>query len=183
MIRGSKMINNFTRSSFTVMLYLTLAQPSAASEPGFYAGVNIGNYQVEEQEIESSQKGIGFFGGYSFNKYIEVDISLFDAGNHENLGFEATGAILALRGKYPISHNWQLFGEVGGLFLDQDINEANTTRNDKGEVSLSDGNDSGSYFGFGAKYQFNDWDVIGRFGTADTDADFNIFTLGVAYKF
>ncbi|MDA8967961.1 porin family protein [bacterium] len=168
-------------TTFSTLLMLSL--PAAASERGFYGGLTISQFEAEEQGISSSETGLGIIAGYTFNRYIDLEASVFDAGDHNDLGMKAEGVSLSVVGKYPINDDWQLFAEFGGVSLDLAIDESTTTVDTQGLETLSDGRDSSFFYGFGVKYNIGQWSLFGKNSQADTDADFNIFTLGAAYRF
>ena len=170
----------FRVATVSVALFLFIS-PASASEDGFYGGVTFGHFDAEEQGISSSENGLGVIVGYSFNKYFDVEASVFDAGDHSDLGMKAKGFSLSAVGNYDINDNWGLFVELGGISLDLDIDEATTTVDAQGLATLSDGRDSSLFYGYGVKYNFGKWSLFAKRARADTDADFDIFTLGATY--
>lgn len=176
------MINRLFVSATTALVTLFLfTLPASASEDGFYGGVTFGHFDAEEQGISSSENGLGVIAGYSFNKYFDLEASLFDAGDHSDLGMNAKGFSLSAIGNYDINDNWGLFVELGGISLDLDIDEATTTVDAQGLATLSDGRDSSLFYGYGVKYNIGKWSLFAKRAQADTDADFDIFTLGATY--
>ena len=171
---------NVATALFTLCIF---ALPASASEDGFYGGVTIGHFDAEEQGISSAGNGLGVIAGYSFNKYFDVEASMFDAGDHADLGMKAKGFSLSVVGNYDISENWEVFAELGGISLDLDIDEATTTVDAQGSATLSDGRDSSLFYGYGVKYNVGKWSLFAKRALADTDADFDIFTLGATYHF
>ena len=177
------MIYKTLSSAITFFTLFILSLPTSATEKGFYGGLTISQFEAEEQGITSSEKGLGIIAGYTFNRYIDLEASVFDAGDHNDLGMKAAGVSLSVVGKYDINADWQLFAEVGGVSLDLTIDEATTTVDPQGLDTLSDGRDSSFFYGYGVKYNIGKWSLFGKHSQADTDADFNIFTLGATYRF
>ena len=109
------MIYKTLSSAITFFTLFILSLPTSATEKGFYGGLTISQFEAEEQGITSSEKGLGIIAGYTFNRYIDLEASVFDAGDHNDLGMKAEGVSLSVVGKYDINADWQLFAEFGGV--------------------------------------------------------------------
>lgn len=176
-------MKSFTIYSVITLSYLAFSTQSFADDKGFYTGFGISNYEFEEGGESSSNTGYGFIAGYTFNRIVDVEASIFDMGEYEELGMKANGFSISFIGKYSLNDNWQLFGELGGITLDVEIDEENTIMSEDGENSISDGDDTSLLLGYGVKYNFNKWSVILKSAEADTDADLSAITLSTTYKF
>ena len=80
------MIYKTLSSAITFFTLFILSLPTSATEKGFYGGLTISQFEAEEQGITSSEKGLGIIAGYTFNRYIDLEASVFDAGDHNDLG-------------------------------------------------------------------------------------------------
>ena len=177
------MIKKHIAFSFAIFTSFFLCIPTMANGSGFYGGIYIGQYNFEEQNIDTSDLGIGVTGGYTLNSYIDLEASVFDIGEHEEIGMEAVGLSLSIVGKYSITDRWQVFGQFGGFSLDLDIDETIVPLDEEGNQGLSDGRDSSLFLGYGVKYNFEKWTVFVRRSHADLDADVVIVSLGALYHF
>jgi len=154
-----------------------------ADDNGLYAGIGLANVKASEQNIESSKTAFRFIGGYSLNKYIAAEVALFNVGEQKKIGMKGNGYSLSVLAQYPISDQFKIFVELGGMIVDLEVDEGRTTVNAKGEDSLSDGRDPGSLLAFGVTYDLNAWTFALKSTSADTDADLNIISLNAYYNF
>ena len=70
-----------------------------------------------------------------------------------------------------------IFAELGGVMVDLEIDENNTTVDRSGAESLQDGNDSGIFQAFGLTYDIENWTLAFKMSSVDTDADLTITSL------
>lgn len=160
-----------------------LSTSAIADDSGIYAGIFLGTIKAEEQQFSSSEQSFGIDLGYTFNRYFQAELSLFDLGDHSSIGMEGTGINLSAVASYPFSNNFSAFASIGGMMLDLDIDEASTTRSESGETTLQDGRDTSFLFGYGIEYRIKNWSFIAKNILADTDADIDILTVGARYHF
>jgi OmpA-OmpF porin, OOP family len=84
-----------------------LAQSSMATVPNFYAGLDIGQADVgDEDDI-----GFRLFGGYQFHRNIAVELGygmLFDKSDVEVTALEVTAV-----GQFPLANQFSLIGKLG----------------------------------------------------------------------
>ncbi len=174
-LRAMAIQSAFLVSSLTVVAH--------AEDSGFYAGIAVGSAVAEEQGQSSSSSSFGVEAGYQFNTYLKAELSLFDLGDHSDIGLSAQGASLSTIVSYPLNHSFSLFGMGGAMILEQDIDESKVTVNDTGDDTLQDGRDSGFLMGYGAEYRFDKWSLVIKNVLADTDADLNNWSLSAQYRF
>lgn len=165
-----------------VLSSILLATSVQADEKGMYLGVDLGNYQTEEQDINSSKAGLGLSMGYTVNEYVDLEASVFNIGNHSDIGLKANGLSISAIGKYSVGKGWQLIGEFGGVTLNQSVDLTASPKDKNGQSTLVDGRDSSLFMGYGVRYQNEDLSIYLKRSHADTDADLNILRLGVQYK-
>lgn len=63
---------------------------------GFYTGASITANNAEDGGASSSATGLTLSAGYNFSKYVGSEISLFNIGDHKDLGMEGNGLPSAL---------------------------------------------------------------------------------------
>ena len=160
---------------YTAMATALLAASPAAmatDEGGFYAGAGIGLFGVDEGNFDESDTGFKLFGGWMFNQYVGGEVEYIDGGTvgDNNFGIDSTGINASLKGNFPISEQFDVFGKVGYYFWDADID---LTGN-----SGQEANESGSdlSWGLGAGYNFTDnISIVAEwqwFQIEEADADF-----------
>jgi len=181
-------LNNLCLKKIGLTLFsmATLAIPVYANEQssGFYAGFGIANIAAEEMGQSSRENGLSLIGGYSFSKYFSAETSLFNLGDHKDLGMKGNGASLSVIGSYPVLENLSVFGELGGMSVDLEIDEGkNLSYSGTDTETMQDGRDSSIYYAFGAKYKLNNWTLVFKNSLVDLDADMDIFSLQAHYHF
>jgi len=177
---------SFKKIGLMIFSVVTLAMPVHANEQdtGFYAGFGIANIAAEEMGQSSRENGLSLIGGYSFSKYFSAETSLFNLGDHQDLGMKGNGASLSIIGSYPVIENFSVFGELGGMSVDLEIDESkNLSYSGTDTETMQDGRDSSIYYAFGAKYKLNDWTLVFKNSLVDLDADMDIFSLQAHYNF
>jgi len=170
----------------TLFSMAILAMPAQANEQGtgFYTGFGIANISAEEMGQSSRENGLSLIGGYSFSKYFSAETSLFNLGDHTDLGMKGNGASLSIIGSYSMVESFSVFGELGGMSVDLDIDEnKNLSYSGTDTETMQDGRDSSIYYAFGAKYKLNNWTLVFKNSLVDLDADMDIFSLQAHYHF
>lgn len=179
-------IPSFKQSGLILFSMAVFAMPVHANglDSGFYAGFGIANISAEEKGQSSRENGFSLIGGYSFSKYFSAETSLFNLGDHTDLGMKGNGASLSIIGSYPVLENFSVFGELGGMSVDLEIDESkNLSYSGTDTETLQDGRDSSIYYAFGAKYKLNNWTLVFKNSLVDLDADMDIFSLQAHYHF
>jgi OOP family OmpA-OmpF porin len=131
----------YKRLGLSTLAALALTATMAAQAdvgPGFYAGVGFGTTKLEEDvfdgfDVDDSDTGFKFFGGYSFNENFAIEASYFDFGETsgrvddtflgEEFEFEAgvSGLSAAAVGRIPVGQTFALFGKIGLTSYDIDV--------------------------------------------------------------
>jgi OmpA-OmpF porin, OOP family len=130
----------YKRLGLTAFAALALTATMAAQAdvgPGFYAGVGFGTTKIEDDgfdgfDVDDSDTGFKFFGGYSFNENFAIEASYFDLGETSgriddpffgDFDFEAgvSGLSAAAVGRIPVSQSFALFGKIGFTSYDIDV--------------------------------------------------------------
>ena len=155
-----------------------LTMPCFAYEQvlGFYTGFGISANSAKDGGASSTAVGLTISGGYDFSKYFGSEISLFNIGDHKELGMEGNGLSVGAIGYYPFTEKFSLLGELGYMSVDIEIDETQI-------ATLQDGNDSSIFYSFGLRYDFNKWGVSLKNSVVDLDADMNIVSVQVRYHF
>jgi OOP family OmpA-OmpF porin len=161
---------------------LLVASPvMAADDGGFYVGAGIGIFGVEEGSFDESDTGFKLFGGWMFNQYVGGELEYIDGGTvgDSDLGVDSTGINVALKGNWPVTEQFDVFGKVGYFFWDADID----LTGDSGQEVNESGSDLS--WGIGAGYDFTpNFGVIAEwqwFQIEEADAD--MMSASVVWKF
>jgi OmpA-OmpF porin, OOP family len=164
----------------------------ADSQPGFYAGASVGKAKVEDDGFgfDADDTAFKVFGGYSFNQYFGVEASYFDGGKADDrvglfgttakVEADITGFNLSAVGRLPLGEAFSLFAKVGYASYDLDVTaSAGTIRDtvDAGDEDLS--------YGVGAAFNLGEsFELRAEYEAVDVSGgDFNVISIGAAYKF
>lgn len=159
--------------------FLLSATPAMAADgTGFYVGAGVGSMSVEVDEFSGDDTGFKVFGGWDFNQFFGGELEYIDGGTAEDLGFEidVSGFNASLKGAYPFTEQFSVFGKIGMMFWDADA---------EGEISGSESGEDFSW-GVGAAYDFT-----GNFGgrieyqgfeIEDTDT-VDLISASLVYRF
>jgi OOP family OmpA-OmpF porin len=160
---------------------LSAAPAMAADDGGFYVGAGVGQFSVDEGGFDESDTGYKLFGGWMFNKYIGGELEYIDGGTVEDSGFgiDTTALNVSLKGNWPVTEQFDVYGKVGYFFWDADI--------DSSGDSSQESNESGSdlSWGIGAGYDFTEnFGIVGEWQWFQIEeADAEMMSLGVVWKF
>ena len=137
------------------------------TDTGWYVGGDIGKVDIEDED----DTGWRIVGGYKINRNFAAELgysSLFDKGGVEVTAWELVGIA-----SFPVANQFSVFGKLGFAMWDVDA----------GVFGSDDGTDL--TFGLGVQYDFTpklglrgQWQ---RYDVSDADAD--VFSVGVVYKF
>jgi hypothetical protein len=188
--RASILLNSFlsntTRFMTVVMgsLLITLTCQANGLSTGFYAGLGMTNFSAEEKGVSSQGTGATVIGGYKYSEYLSSEISIFNIGDHKELGMKGNGASIGLIASYPALETIDIFAEFGGMSINLDIDEAkNLAYSSSEERTLQDGRDSSLYYSVGAKYKIDNWSFILKTTSIDLDADMTMVSAQIHYHF
>lgn len=158
-----------------------VAAPAMADDTGFYAGLGIGQFGIDLDDVEGSgldfdEDDTGFrgFGGWQFTKYFAVEAGYLDGGSasatigdiavdgiEADLEVEASGFDVTLVGTLPIGESFYGYARAGFIAWDADLSAV--VREDDGEggvittsESASDSGEDPAYgLGFGMDFGDN----------------------------
>ncbi|NTS78205.1 outer membrane beta-barrel protein [Catenovulum sp. SM1970] len=175
-------------SSLLLTAQVQAKEDATEGKTGFYAGFGLSSVSADESGVSSDEIGFSVLGGYTFSPYLSTEMSLFNIGDHQDLGIEGHGISLSAIGSYPVTDDISIFVEFGGMTVDVEVDEAKnlsySNTNGDDEESLEDGQDSSLFYGVGIKYQFDDsWTFALRQSTADLDADMEFYSIQAHYNF
>lgn len=175
------------------------AMPAMAQDSGFYAGVGVGTFNVDINDVEDTldfdenDTGFRVFGGWEFNQYFGIEAG-YDSGAktddtigdiavdgiEADFGVDVKGFDVMLVGTLPIGETFYAFGKVGMLAWDADLDAE--VREDDGEggvitTTFSD-DESGEDFAYGGGFGMNLGENVRAqaeytaYDISDVDADF-----------
>lgn len=160
----------------------------AAEDSGPYVGAGIGTASNEDEEsgIDDNDTAFKVFGGYSFNKYLAVELAYLDAGTMQErfgastLELDADGVIVSAIAAVPLGEWVSVFGKLGYAFYDVEA----TLRNGNSSISESESDEDLAY-GIGAKVDFNEtFGLRAEYEVVDVpDGNFNVISVGGVVRF
>ena len=171
-----------------ILLFVVTMSIGASLAGPFYVGASIGDTSVKVDDpagnFNASDTSFKAFAGYRFMKFFGVEGSYIDFGSPDDsvggtdVSIDATAFDAFAVGVLPIGDHFEVFGKLGLLFWDTDIDVS-------GVGSDSDsGNDTA--WGVGAAFIFGkhlgvraEYEV---FDIEDTD-DVNMFSVGAEWRF
>jgi OOP family OmpA-OmpF porin len=126
------------------------AAPAMAQDSGFYAGVGVGTYGIEENDVvdtldfDENDTGFRVFGGWQFNKYFALEGGynagpepsgtlgdIATLGGEADVSIEVNGFDLFAIGTWPIGESFYAFAKAGMIAWDADFDAE--IREDDGE--------------------------------------------------
>ena len=171
-----------------IVVVVFLMVPATALAKDFYAGASVGRSTAEVDAINFDESDGGFkvFGGYRFHRDFSVEVAYADfkeIGSAEQPGWssvEVYGIGLGILGIIPLNERFDVYGKVGILFWDADLN----TNVGGPIVTVSDDGSDLSY-AFGLAYRLSERFAL-RVEYEAYNVDFgelNLATLGATYTF
>ena len=181
----------FKRLGLTTLAALWLMAATAVqadTQPGFYAGVGIGNASAEDDVsgFDGSDTGFKLFGGYSFNDNFAVELAYLDGGAPDdrfgniNVELEVSGLNASAVGRLPVSNTVSLFGKLG--FASYDVE---ATASSGGLSASEDDSDTALSYGVGASIGVADrFEVRVEWEAIDVDdGAFSFLSVGGLVRF
>lgn len=169
----------FVFTAVASALLLSATPAMAADGTGFYVGAGVGSMSVDVGDFSGDDTAFKVFGGWDFNQYIGGELEYIDGGTAEDLGgkVDVTGFNASLKGAYPFTEQFSVFGKIGMIFWDADASAGGISGSDSGEDFS---------WGVGAAYDFTD-NFGGRieyqgFEIQDTDT-VDLISASVVFKF
>jgi OOP family OmpA-OmpF porin len=155
-------------------------------QPGFYAGVGLGQSTIDVGLADDSDTSFKVFGGYSFNEHFGVELAYIDGGSVEqrlgpsSVEVEATGLSALAIGRLPINDLFSVYAKAGLASYDVELKFSDPFLGN-GSVKNSD---EDLMYGIGAALSFGQFELRGEYETVDvSDGDFNLLSLGGVYRF
>jgi OmpA-OmpF porin, OOP family len=181
-------------SGLAVLSLMAGAAAQAADvQPGFYAGVGIGNGTIEVDEVDFDESDTAFkiFGGYSFNENFAVELTYLDGGAPEmtvsgiggtgSVEAEVTGLNVAALGRIPLASTFAIFGKIGLTSYDV---EATGRINNQVIIQGSDSSEEITY-GIGGAFSFGpSFEMRAEYEMADiNDGDYSLLSVSGLFRF
>lgn len=186
------MYKRFGLSTFAALGLTAAMAAQADTQPGFYAGVGIGEATMKVEvpgfdDFDASDTAFKIFGGYTFNQYFAVELSYFDGGApNESFGsgsveVELTGLNASAVGRLPLADTFALFGKIG--FASYDVEGTGRVGNQT--VGTFEGSDEDVSYGIGAAFSFaQTFEIRAEYEAIDfSGGDFNVLSLSGLYRF
>jgi len=197
----------------TAALATLVASPAFAQSyqynpnEGPYVGAGLGYSKLDNDTLDwlgdvgastdDSDTGYKLFVGYQFNPNFAVEAGYVDFGDFEASGADGTdsarlklgveGFTAALVGKLPIQNGFSVFGKLGMVAWDADLDlDANIGGDAYRESASEDGTDP--YYGIGAEYEVERILMraeFERYDISDSGEDFEIdlISASIGYRF
>jgi opacity protein-like surface antigen len=153
----------------------------AADDGGFYVGASIGQFGVDESGFSESDTSFKLFGGWMYNQFIGGDLEYIDGGTVRDgdFGIDSTGINVSIKGNWPVTEQFDVFGKVGYYFWDADIDVTGNS----GQESNESGSDVS--WGIGAGWNFTEnLGLIAEYQWFTVEeADSTLWSGGIVWKF
>ena len=158
--------------------------------PRWYIGGNVGRTDYgscpSSASCDTRDTGYRLYGGYQFHPNIGVELGYVDLGkataNVGGLGgdVKADGWTAHVVGSIPVWNRFALFGRVGAIHGESKTGGAFGSHKDRG-TDLAYG--AGVRFGVTNNLDVSaEWDRF-RFDTTNRDADVDLISVGLRFKF
>ncbi|GGW86583.1 porin family protein [Alteromonas halophila] len=169
-------------------------QDENIDDAGFYVGGNYGYLRVDgDDEFDDDKDVWQGVAGYRFNEYFALEGSYIDFGDYGNdlANAETDGFTAGLKGTYPITERFSIFGKLGQLWSETEYN-VGTVNNDYDDESV--------FVGGGVSYAVNERflitaeytvydssmdaeDAVEDIDDTEFNTDLKQASLGVEYRF
>ncbi len=169
-----------------VLVALFASGAAHADDPGFYLGAGAGEARQKSGDFEDSDTSFKVFGGYSFNEYLAAEAGFIDGGrqvDHEGtlrLAVDSSGLFVAGLAKLPIGRYVAPYVKVGYVFYDSTATVSSGT-----QTLYESRSDEDLLYGIGCEFKLGEnFRLRAEYERVDVSgADFEIFSLTVAYQF
>ncbi len=148
------------KTIFVLLILTGLAGTAwADEEKGFYAGVGVGQFNVQADDIDdigpivsefdSESTSLKIFGGWRFNRFLAAEVDYIDFGSLDEdiagstVDLELSGLAPYLTGTLTLGPV-ELFARLGYLFYDLEVDL------EDGDFNAEEGSDEDLVYGFGA---------------------------------
>lgn len=186
-----KTLNTILFGSFIAMT--TISSTALADEQGFYAGVNIGNGNLNLSTTNGTDKSSSIVGGgvlgYKFNKYLAVEGQYTGAGKVTDKisgTVKADAASLTAVGFLPLNDEFNLYGKLGIASVKSKVSSNLAPMNDATRIAAT--------YGLGGEYNLNKniglrlgWDhysaAVDTNASSTKNVSANVVSVGAVYNF
>lgn len=145
----------------------------AAESKGFYGGLDVGSTKVDN--LDGNKIGAGGFVGYSFNRYVALELGYRQLGQWDINGgtVKLYQTHFSVVGSYPLSPELGIYGRFGHDDAHVDSSAPGVTFND---------DPGGGFLGVGLNYKFTPT-ISGRAEVQKPTNDSTYYGVGIVYKF
>ncbi len=162
------------------------AASQAQDDAGFYLGAGVGSAKEEFTGFSDEDTAFKILAGWSFNKYLAVELEYVDGGTQEDSvdGLEAAissdGAIAALLARWPVNGAFAPYVKAGYAFYDTSIKVT-----DGVNAASESSSDSDPVCGGGLEFSFGkNFRLRAEFEKVDVpDAAFEIYSILATWRF
>ncbi len=179
----------YKRPAMSALAALALTAGTVAQadvQPGFYAGVGIGQSTIDVGLSDDSDTSFKVFGGYSINEHFAVELAYVDGGSVDerqgpsSVEVEVTGLTAVAVGRLPVNDMFAVYGKLGLASYDVELTFSDPFFG-SGSVKESD---EEVMYGIGAAFSFGQFELRGEYEMVDvSDGDFNLFSVNGLFRF
>mgnify|MGYP001267342791 CR=1 FL=1 len=164
-------------------------------------GLRSEGFTVISTNTDDTDVGFKVFAGYQFNPNFAIEASYLNFGEFEsnaqtvvlgeplavNSDISVEGFGFALVGKLPIQNGFSVYGKLGLVAWDADIDVRTDTL--IGDISFSDGEDGiDPFYGVGAEYEIDQLILRAEFERYDLseggdDFEIDLISASIGYRF
>jgi OmpA-OmpF porin, OOP family len=155
-------------------------------QPGFYAGVGLGQSTIDVGLSDDSDTSFKVFGGYSFNENFAAELAYIDGGSvaerqgPTSVEVEATGLSAVAVGRLPVTDMFSVYAKAGIASYDVELQFSDPFL---GNGSVKD-SDEDLIYGIGAAFGFGQFELRGEYEMVDvSNGDFDLLTLSGLFRF
>lgn len=178
-------------SVVSVMAYSSVATAEEGQYPNVYVGGQYGYLSVDNDDFDDNDDAYGAYIGTRFNEYVGIEGGYIDFGSQSNdlASVDVNGYTASIVGYLPVADSFNLYGKVGALFWDTEVETVIGNYGSDGEdalwavggqLALTERVDVRlEYTRFKVKLNNNDVDDA----YSDSDYDLNYLSVGAQYNF
>jgi opacity protein-like surface antigen len=179
-----------------VVIGLTLSAGARAEDaPGGYIGLSVGQTKWNDacdglSSCDDTDVGWKAFGGYQFSRYLGLEGGYVDFGKVSGtdtssglgeLDAEGWGVFVSGVGTLPIGDRFGVFGKIGAAYTDIEVSSSTTGSESDNGLGLTFG--VGGFMNILRNLSVRvEWERFQDAG-GDVEADIDLISVGVAYKF
>lgn len=163
----------FKKIAIAATLALLASAASAADQPYFYAGGDIGSTKIDGYSDRETSYGV--FGGYQINQNFGVEANYRVLADFEDFGADFKGEQVGISaiGTIPLSNGFSVFGRLGYNHISAEV---------KGGGMSYKESDNKAVYGVGLGYAFTPT-VSARVEVQKPESDVTNLSAGVSFRF